>query len=529
MRGTREENHLLNFVISIGMIFVATLFILIYLLKGVSAQSSQPSQAPVTSGTETSYLVDSLSGAALSEDGELVGDVTVLPNADVFRAEVDRLYKAIFGKTMDVSSDIRIATRNREQKYHQRYTAAAKRFSPEVDSLLSQKHLYNHDDEVSNISNGSGRSDYVDGPDVTDWSFDLTLPLIRQYSSVNYDIAKREFDLAENNLAIKVNDLDAMLRGLLGNYMVAVYRLLNLENSVILSADHVARIRRGYELRDQTRLALLRAQANLKELEARVDLERQRRDTAFREFIDFSGLEQGEELFVQLDELLSGEKQTAEVISSFAQVEESLTSVEYFLDAMSDDELFSFYLANSYLYRQLELERDLSEARADRFTQEEWPELTARADFSRKEDTSFSDFESDGSVGLYLSVPIFSGGTLSSNVKTRREAIEVALEQLRSDNRKTFNRLANRKKTIISLRDVYQKQKINLLQQEEIVRLSIKSFTIKQTSMQDLLTSKNSLIDAKNLLLKTTMDIGSQVRLFAWEIGVPLPSPSKTN
>ena len=132
-------------------------------------------------------------------------------------------------------------------------------------------------------------------------------------------------------------------------------------------------------------------------------------------------------------------------------------------------------------------------------------------------------------MGLYLSVPIFSGGILSSNVKTRREAIEVALEQLRSDNRKTFNRLANRKKTIISLRDVYQKQKINLLQQEEIVRLSIKSFTIKQTSMQDLLTSKNSLIDAKNLLLKTTMDIGSQVRLFAWEIGVPLPSPSKTN
>jgi hypothetical protein len=164
MRNTRKESNLLNLVISIGMIFVATLFIILYPTKAVFSQSSQPSQTPVTSGTETSYLVDSLSGAALSEDGELLGDVTVLPNGDVFRAEVDRLYKAIFGKTMDVSSDIRIATRNREQKYHQRYTAGAKRYSPEVDSLLSQKHLYNHDDEENNISNGSGNSDYVDGP-----------------------------------------------------------------------------------------------------------------------------------------------------------------------------------------------------------------------------------------------------------------------------------------------------------------------------------------------------------------------------
>ena len=513
MQITRENKKTFTLAVSIAMI-ATTLFIL-------RAPEELLAQSTVSFVTETFYLVDSESSAILSDEGELIGNVAVLPNADLFRYEIDGLYKNIFLKTMEVSSDIRIASRTREQKYYQRSTAGAKRFAPTVDFSIAQKHLYNDDDQSIN------ETDFVDGPDVSDWSFDLELPLFRQYASVNYDIAKQEFDLAENTLSIKRNDLDATLRELLGNYMVAVYRLLNLQNSVLLSTDHVARIRRGYELRDQTRLALLRAQANLKELEARVDLERQRRDTSFREFIDFSGLEQDDMLFTQLDTLLSGEKQTAEVISSFAQVEVSLATIEQYLDTLNDDALLSVYLINSYLYRQLIIERDLSESRADRYTQEEWPELSVQANYGRKEDTRFSDLDSDGSVGLYLSVPIFSGGTLTNNIKTRREAVDLAFEQLHSDNRKTFNRLLNRKKTIISLRNIYQKQKINLLQQEEIVRLSIKSFTIKQTSMQDLLTSKNSLIDAKNLLLKTTMDIGSQVRLFAWELGVPLASPSE--
>lgn len=514
MQITRENKKTFTLALSIAMTVAITLFIL-------RTPEELLAQSTVSFVAETFYLVDSESSAILSDEGELIGNVAVLPNADLFRYEIDGLYKNIFLKTMEVSSDIRIADRTREQKHYQRSTAVAKRFSPKVDFSISQKHLYNDDEQTIN------ETDFVDGPDVSDWSFDVELPLFRQYASVNYDIAKKEFDLAENAFSIKRNNLDATLRELLGNYMVAVYRLLNLQNSVLLSTDHVAKIRRGYELRDQTRLALLRAQANLKELEARVDLERQRRDTSFRELIDFSGLERDDRLFSQLDTLLSGEKKTAEVISSFAQVEVSLATIEQYLDTLNDDALLSTYLTNSHLYRQLRIERDLSESRADRYTQEEWPELTVQANYGRKEDTRFSDLDSDGSVGIYLSVPLFSGGTLTNNIKTRREAVGLAFEQLYSDNRKTFNRLLNRKKTIISLRNIYQKQKINLLQQEEIVRLSIKSFTIKQTSMQDLLTSKNSLIEAKNLLLKTTMDIGSQVRLFAWELGVPLDSPSE--
>ena len=104
-------------------------------------------------------------------------------------------------------------------------------------------------------------------------------------------------------------------------------------------------------------------------------------------------------------------------------------------------------------------------------------------------------------------------------------AAQIASIQERSNVLRTFNSIANKKKTITSLQSVFQKQLIHLQQQQEIVRLSLKSYQIKQTSMQDLLTSKNRLIDAKNLLMRTTADLGILLRQFAWELGTPFAAP----
>ena len=523
----RYIRHLQRFIkLTVVVSLVVSIVILSRPQLHAQAQKESSKPGSISYGTEASYLVDSATGLSpLSDEGDLEGEMTLLPGARRFQDEMDNLYKDIFIKVSELSPEVKIAERTLQQKYHERYTAKAERYAPDIAFLLSQKHRFNYDRELGALNDETGEREFTDDADFTDWEFDLDLPIIRRSAVVKLDIAGKDYDLAENEYNIKIHQLDSQLRELLGNYMVSVYRLLNLKNSVSLSEDHVSKIRRGYELRDQTRLALLRAQANLKGLEARVDLETQRRDTALRELLDFTGLEQQDPVLMQLDQLLVEEKQTAEVISSFARVEESLIAVEQYLDQMEDNQLYRFYQDNSELFRQLELQRDLSDARADRFTQQEWPDLAVRGDYGRKEDTYFTDFVSDGSIGLYLKVPIFSGGTLRSNLKAKSEAQQVALEQLRNDDRKIFNRIANRRKSILSLRDVYEKQKINLLQQEEIVRLSIKSYTIKQTSMQDLLTSKNRLIEAKNQLIRTTMDISSQARLLAWELGRPLEPP----
>ena len=131
--------------------------------------------------------------------------------------------------------------------------------------------------------------------------------------------------------------------------------------------------------------------------------------------------------------------------------------------------------------------------------------------------------EGEGTVGLVLKVPVFSGGTLYSNAMTQEQARRVAEIQGESALRRQFNSLANKRKTIQSLEKIYEIQQRHLAEQQEIVRLSLKSYQIKQTSMQELLDSNNALIDAKSSFMQTRITMNNLILQFAWETGSPLP------
>jgi len=447
--------------------------------------------------------------------------------------DILEMYKALFGQTWERSPDIQIARKLKEQKSAEEYTSWAKRLSPKVDFEIAQKRYLNKDFSSDDIANTAADpllpadSEYTDGKDITDWNFDLDIPIYRRALSVAIDISKLEYQLAVNNLEIKTRELDARLHELLGNYMVASYNLHNLENSILISQNHVNKIQRGYDLRDQTKLELLRAQANLKELEARKDLNEQKRDTTFRDLLDFTAIPETSPTWFWLMELLDSEERTAGCINSFSALTTSYERMQDFLDeSTTDTELRDFFIHNSLLYKKILLERDLGKSKADKHTQTEWPALFVRGELDRKEDTRLEDYSGEGSIGLVLSVPLFSGGTLLSNIKTKDMASEISSIQAFSAALRTVNSIANKKKTITSLQNVFEKQLTHLQQQQEIVRLSLKSYQTKQTSMQDLLTSKNRLIDAKNLLMRTTADLGILLRQFAWELGIPFPAPS---
>lgn len=64
------------------------------------------------------------------------------------------------------------------------------------------------------------------------------------------------------------------------------------------------------------------------------------------------------------------------------------------------------------------------------------------------------------------------------------------------------------------------------MRQQKIALLSVKSYGIRQTSREDLLTSKNRFIDAKNALMNTYKRLWLLMRQFVWQLGAPLPVPS---
>ena len=437
------------------------------------------------------------------------------------------IFHVLFQQSYDAAPEIRIARARKEQKSAQRYTAWARRLAPAVDARLSQVHEFNQDDlsdTVTTTQTDQPRQ-YTDGDDYHDWQFTLDLPLYRRPVSVKVDIAEVDERLAKTNLLIKTEELDLQLRELLGKYLIATYRLLNLRNSILLSRKHVEKIHKGYELRDQTRLQLLRAQANLKELEARRDLDEQRREVALRELLDFTGLRQNAVIIHRLNNLLVDEVATAGAINSLAGLVQSYDRIQEFVDAADDTILRRQFLKHSVLCKKINLEQELAKEKALLHTANEWPALAVRGLYERKTDTEFDQFEGDGSLAVVLSVPLFSGGTMFSTGKTQTMAEHIADVSQYADLQKTIHAMENNKRLIDSLHSVLKRQEVLLRQQEEIVILSLKSYAIKQTSMQDLLTSKNRLIDAKNALMETITTLGSLYHQFAWQLGVPYPLP----
>lgn len=446
--------------------------------------------------------------------------------------EITPLYSSLFQASFNQAPELRLALANKQQKQAERYTALAKRISPAITGKLSQVHEIDMDEDATDATTASNGNDpslpdtYIDDEDHTDWQFDLNLPIYNRSVSLNLESASLARQIADNDFDITVQELDINLRELLANYLVANYRLLNLQNSVALSREHVARIRRGYELRDQTKLQLLRAEANLKELEAQRDLDKQQRDAAFRSILDFTGLDRSQAVFGWLRTLSETEQRTAGCINSLSGLKDGYRDLQHFIEEASDEDLHKHFHAHSLLFKRLELSHQLAASHSKRHTQENWPGLSLEGEYGRQEDTEFSDYDGEGSLSLVFSVPLFTGGTVFSNKKAQAMALRTADVSRYAELRKTLHSMENHRNFIRNLRRVYYTQLIHLKQQQEIVRLSLKSYQIKQTSMQDLLTSKNRLIDAKNALMETTASLGNLYRRFAWELGVPLTAPS---
>ncbi len=442
--------------------------------------------------------------------------------------KIKQFYQDLFAQAWQHAPDLNIAQAQKRQKDAERLTAMAKRLAPAVTGELSQVHTVDMDETSgsnSNASSSTSGGQELDGKDYSDWNLSMRLPLYNRATSLRMTGAGLDVEAADNELAIARQELDIQLRDALTKYLLASFRLLNLANSVTLAQEHVGRINRGFELRDQTKLQLLQAQANLHELEARRDLYVQYRDSALLDLLNLSGIPDDDPLIDRLRTLTASEYQTTGCINSLVELKNAYERVSPFVEKASDQELRDNFQGNSLLYKRIDLTYQLALNQAEQYTQDNWPELAIKGEYARKEDTRFSDHDGEGSLALVLSVPLFTGGTLYSNTQTQAMAEQIARVSQNNNLRKTVHLITNHRSLIQSLRKVHATQLAHLEQQQEIVRLSLKSYDIKQTSMQDLLTATNRLIDAKNALMETNASLGTLYRQFAWELGKPFPSP----
>jgi outer membrane protein TolC len=447
--------------------------------------------------------------------GEAVEIELMVTESRTNTSDTDQLILVFYDKlqklTENHSPDISIIRDFMEQKIAEEYSAKAKRWSPGVDLELSRRRSHHLTGNFSGLDDEKNESN---------WNFILDWPVYRRPLVLQAEKSDLEAELAKTNLTIKTEELDINLRTLIAGYLVKAYQLLNLQNSINHSLKHLKGIETGYQMRHQTKLQLLRAQANLNVLEAKKDIYLQQKKESLRRLVRLTGLESKHTIFADFNTFVSTEQAAARSIVGLMLLDKFYKKVLPWLDAVNETELQRQFISNSLLYKKVILEKKIAYSRAETIKQADWPDLSVKGSYQKRDNTEFNDWKEESSIGIFLTVPIFSGGTSFSNYHAKKNARQIALTTKQDNIKKIFFDIMDDRQLIIDLKKVFKKKKILLQQQEEIVLLSVKSYTLKKTSMQDLLTSLNTLIDVKNDLMYTTIELGIAIKRFAWKLGL---------
>jgi outer membrane protein len=155
---------------------------------------------------------------------------------------------------------------------------------------------------------------------------------------------------------------------------------------------------------------------------------------------------------------------------------------------------------------------------------QEFPQLDFQGSLGKQGEhwnEAFSAGNQSHSFGLVLTIPLFSAGSTLTTYyekKNAQESVEVKSEQellhLRNEVHQEAVQIQALRK---SLESVTQSWKAN----EEIVKLSFKSYQLGKLTITELLASQNDLLDAKAGYAKAKLDLAALVSKFSADLGLP--------
>lgn len=431
------------------------------------------------------------------------------------------------------SFEVQIADANLSQKSAQLYTSWT-RWLPHFDFQLSQSRSRDFS-IITGGALGSLASNFTpQAISLSRWALNLNLPVYQRtvHLGVQESIADRE--LARNEYDLKNNELDWRLRSLLGSYLLQTYREAALKTSIELAQTHLKEASVRFELGQKTKVDVLRAQASLVNLESSQVTHRQKTAAALGEFLEYAGLTKSDLERSGLTILLQTEERVAEAIDEFTEWEPLLPTLKPYIDLDFDPNwpekptqlsLEGKIAESSLVYRGFLKEEALADSRSRKMMSQEWPELKLQGSLNKQTnswDDAFTPDYQSYSISMVLTVPIFSGGSLISSYIESHQASRTGRLKSARDQLHFRNEVEREIIEIRSLLKAVEAQKLNLQQNEEIVRLSFKSYQLGKTNMAELLSSQDDHLTAKLNLAQTKINISVLMRQFASNLGVSL-------
>ncbi|MGK5085492.1 TolC family protein [Bdellovibrionota bacterium FG-1] len=426
-------------------------------------------------------------------------------------------------QAMEKSPDIRQAQTTMSAKQAQLYTSWA-RWAPRVDLQVSGTQQQNYSFLTSLQASGITGFPISGGVPVTSlysWQLGFTLPIYKRsvHLSILQSLAERS--LAEAQLESKINELDWHLRQLLGDFLVKTYQLATLRGSLEQGQSNLKDAKLRFQLGQNTRVDVLRAEANLVSLESKRLTFEQQRKTSLSAFLEYSGFTLEEFKLSAIESFLKDEAETLTFIEQFTETESLRQKLTQYEDPARK------LVESGPNYRAYLDQEDLANAQARQVMLAEWPELDLQGNLNKQSasNNAFSDLSNlsqnvSYALGFTVTIPIFSWGTTVSTLTQISKTAQVNEIQRQRDTLKLKNEVENDQLRVEALTRSVESLKINVAQNEEIVRLSQKSYTLGKATLVELLGSQNDLITSKINLAQNRVDLSVTVRKLAWNLGV---------
>lgn len=435
----------------------------------------------------------------------------------------EEIFHKIESEAAQKSPDIRQAEANYEQASGHNYVAWT-RWAPRLNLQLSKS----RSKDYSLLTSGSLPLDFgfpmdPQQTDLVRWQLIGTFPIYNRATHLGATQALWEKRLAEQQFELRKQELHWKLKQLVGNYIVAAYREAVSRNGIETARESAREMRVRFEIGQKTKIDVLRAESNLATLESRWITSQQQASTERYSLADGSGMTPQELAAMGLDEKPMNEEQLAGWIEALGQNSaKELTHLTPYLETAPDKRAQKAIEASPY-YASLYSQGRVSSVRSGLAFAAEWPELTLQATLGKQTPQWKEAWESgmrSYSMGVTLSLPIFSWGSSVASYRESSAAHESARIQNARDTQKFFNDLESQTLQIKSLSKAIEANSLRMQQDQEIVRLSMKSNQLGKTSTVDLLSAQNDLLSAKVELAESRVRLAVLLGQLAWNLGV---------
>ena len=457
---------------------------------------------------------------------------------------IDATYQQLRTRVLQLSPDIRAAQAASDQRNAGVYTAWTK-WIPRADLQFSQTRAIDYSILTSGalgsqLTSGSGSTPFINITPVmlslSRWSLSLNAPIYRRDVHLGIEQANADKDVANRQLGMRISEVDWRLRSLLGDYLHKQYKIATLNTSIELAKASLREAKLRFELGERTRVDVLRAEANLISLESKILTYDQERVASQSALVEYSGLTQAEFRAFFSEANLGSEASIAEAIDRFTDVTAISKRLEPLLMnaagtaptenlAEVRERLAKQIGTSSPVYQSYLAEQSASDTRARSIMAHEWPELHFEANVNKQAQDWTTAFASDNrshSLAIILNIPLFTGGSLFSTASEKSNAQEANGVKRERDILRLKDEVEEQFVQIGALRKTIESQKLNLDRTTELVRLSQKSYQLGKTTLLELLTSQNDLVDSKLALAQTKLNASVLLRRFAWNLGVSL-------